>query len=92
MSIAGAPAGVKWMVAAIVRDAALARELWNPLYRAWFPGGLDDPDLTLLRVDVERAEYWDSPSSAVVQLTGFIKAIATGTRADGGEHGTVGLQ
>jgi general stress protein 26 len=64
--------------ARVVRDQAKAKELWNPLYKAWFPQGVDDPELSLLRVEVEKAEYWDSPSSAVVQLIGFAKAIATG--------------
>jgi general stress protein 26 len=42
--------------------------------------GLDDPDLALFKVAVERAEFWDSPSSMVVQLYGFVKAVAIGKR------------
>ena len=64
--------------AAVVRDRAKMQELWTPLHKAWFPKGLEDPNIALLRVDVERAEYWDSPSSAVVRLFGFAKAIVTG--------------
>lgn len=64
--------------ARLTRDPAKAKELWNPMHKAWFPKGLDDPNLGLLRVDVEKAEYWDSPSSKVVQLIGFAKALATG--------------
>jgi len=66
--------------AQLVRDRAKIEELWNPIFKAWFPNGLDDPDLALLKVTVERAEYWDSPSSKVVQLYGFVKAVATGKR------------
>jgi general stress protein 26 len=65
-------------LARLVRDRAKAEELWTPLHKAWFPQGLDDPNLALLRVDIQKAEYWDSPSSKVVQLIGFVKAIATG--------------
>jgi general stress protein 26 len=50
-------------------------ELWSPLHRAWFPKGLDDPNIALLQVEVDRAEYWDSPSSKVVQLIGLAKAL-----------------
>lgn len=75
-----------------VRDPAKMKELWNPIYKAWFPKGLDDPDLVLLKVHVNQAEYWDSPSSKVVQLVGFAKAIATGKRADNvGEHEKINL-
>src|SRR5208337_4347672 len=44
--------------ASVVQDREKMQDLWCPAYRAWFPRGLDDPELALLRVDVERAEYW----------------------------------
>ena len=68
--------------AMIVRDRKKSEELWTELHRAWFPKGLDDPNLALLRVDVHDAEYWDSPSSKVVQLAGFVKAMVTGKPAN----------
>jgi general stress protein 26 len=64
--------------AELVEDRHKAEELWNPLFRAWFPKGLQDPDVGLLRVTVDSAEYWDSSSSKLVQLAGFAKAMATG--------------
>jgi general stress protein 26 len=72
--------------ASISRDREKMKELWSPLHKAWFPKGLDDPNIALLRVEVDKAEYWDSPSSAVVRLFGFAKALATGKRY--GEEGT----
>ena len=78
-------------MAEIIKDRAKIEELWNPIYKAWFPKGLDDPTLCLLKVSVEQAEYWDSSSSTVVQIVGFVKALVTGERADGGEHGRVNL-
>jgi general stress protein 26 len=78
--------------ARLVRDPAKNKELWNPLYKAWFPDGLDDPALALLRVDVERAEYWDSPSSKVVLLVGSVKALATGKTYKPGDHEKVKIR
>ncbi len=73
--------------AQMVRDSAKAKELWNPMLKAWFPKGLEDPELALLRVDVEKAEYWDSPASTVVYIVGFLKAIATGKKLENaGDH------
>jgi general stress protein 26 len=72
--------------AELVRDKGKTRELWNPALKAWFPQGLDDPELALLRVRVEKAEYWDSPSGKMVQLAGFAKAILTGKRYEPGEN------
>lgn len=78
--------------AAIVRDRAKAKSLWTELHRAWFPKGLDDPNLALLRIDVNDAEYWDGPSSKVVQLAGFVKAMVTGKPAtDIGENKKIHL-
>jgi general stress protein 26 len=72
--------------AEVVRDRAKMEELWSPVLKAWFPEGLDDPHLCLLKVTAEQAEYWDSPSGKLVQLVGFVKAIATGQEADWGEN------
>lgn len=73
--------------AQLVRDRAKIEELWNPLFKAWFTQGLDDPNLALLKVSVDKAEYWDSPSSQVVRLVGFLKSIATGSSIGNlGEH------
>ena len=72
--------------ASISRDREKMKELWSPIHKAWFPEGLDDPNIALLRVEVDKAEYWDSPSSAVVRMFGFAKAIATGKPY--GEEGT----
>ncbi len=77
--------------ASLVSDKEKIEELWNPILKAWFPKGLDDPTLILLKVSVEQAEYWDSTSSTVVQVVGFVKALVTGERADGGDHGKVKL-
>ncbi len=64
----------------LVEDRIKASELWTPMLKSWFPKGLSDPDLTLLRVHVEGADYWESPASKVVQLTGFAKAMISGKR------------
>ncbi len=77
--------------ALLVRDKAKAAELWDPKYKAWFPKGLDDPDLALLRVDVAKAEYWDTPSSTVAHAIGLVKALATGKSHDPGDHEKVNL-
>jgi len=77
--------------AEIVDDRAKKEELWSDIYKAWFPQGLDDPDLCLMKVEVTFAEYWDVPSGKMVQAFGFLKALATGERLkmEGESHGVV---
>ena len=75
--------------AQMVRDRARMEVLWSPMVKAWFPKGIDDPDLGLIRVDVHRAEYWDVQESKPVQLFKMAKAAMTGTTPTLGEHRTV---
>ena len=42
--------------------------LWNRFVAAWFEGGKDDPKLTLLRLDAEKAEIWLDASSMVAGI------------------------
>ncbi|MBC7814478.1 MAG: pyridoxamine 5'-phosphate oxidase family protein [Burkholderiales bacterium] len=69
-------------MARLVRDKKKIKDLWNPFLKAWFPDGLEDPDLALLKVTVHKAEYWDAPHGKVATLLGFVKALATGENAD----------
>lgn len=64
--------------AMLVRDRAKTDELWRDDLKAFFPKGKDDPNLGLLKVEVEEAEYWDTPSSVVVRAYGYAKARLTG--------------
>ena len=72
--------------ATLVRDRAKIDELWTPVLKAWFPEGKDDPEVALLRVDVSKAEYWDVPTSTIVKLVGFTKAVLTGKQYWPGEN------
>ena len=64
--------------ATIVHDTAKVRELWTEGLRVWFPKGADDPSISLIRVEVDSAEYWDSPSSKWLYAYGYAKARLTG--------------
>lgn len=77
--------------ASIIKDQEKIDEYWNEALKAWFPEGKDAPDLVLLKVAVEQAEYWDAPSSTVAQALGFLKALATGEKADVGENEKIDL-
>ncbi len=73
--------------AEVVEDRAKIAELWTEGMRTWFPKGVDDPNVALLRVRVESAEYWDAPSSTMLHAYGYLKAVTTGKRPNAGETG-----
>jgi general stress protein 26 len=72
--------------ATLSRDHQKMATLWTPAHRTFFPQGLDDPDIALLRIDVDSAEYWDSPGGMLVRLVGFMTALAGRTQAPGESH------
>jgi len=69
----------------IVNDRQRIHDLWTPFAKPWFPEGPDDPNLALLRVQAERAEYWRSSGKAAY-LFGVAKAAVTGKRTRLGEN------
>ncbi len=75
----------------IVIDKRTMKAHWNPLMKAWFPGGLDDPKLCMLKVLTEEASYWNNSSSKMVVFAGMFKAIVKGEQYKEGETGTLKL-
>ena len=75
--------------ATVVDDLAKKTELWTKLTEAWFPGGVNDPDLALVRVKISHAHYWDVDTSEIVQLYEMAKAVVTGVPPKMGKEGEV---
>ena len=64
--------------ASLVRDTERLEQLWSGRLKNWFPDGKKDPDLALLRVRVDRADYWDAKTAAMVHLGGLVKSSLGG--------------
>lgn len=65
-------------------------ELWNPMLKAWFPEGKDDPKILLIKANPQEAEYWEGSANKIVLFFHQLKAAITGNYTDG-EHGTLTL-
>lgn len=79
-------------IGSVVRDREKIHHLWREILATWFPKGVDDPQLGLLKVKVESAAYWDSPSGAMVYAYGYVKAKLTGEPPRPGDHKRVSFQ
>jgi general stress protein 26 len=75
--------------ARVNQDRAKIKELWNAMYKAWFPKGEDDPEIAVLRVDVTDGDYWEASGLKVVMLAKYAFAAATGGKVQIGEAGHV---
>ncbi|WP_119153128.1 pyridoxamine 5'-phosphate oxidase family protein [Caldimonas tepidiphila] len=75
----------------LVEDLEKKKALWSTPAQAWFPGGPEDPDVALLEVRIEHAEYWDVKDSKPVQLLRMATAAMSGRqpRMDA-DYGQVG--
>lgn len=64
----------------LMRDGQKAKKLWSTEQRAYYPQGPEDGRLALLRVDIDRAEYWIAPGR-ISYIVAAVTAAVTGTPA-----------
>jgi general stress protein 26 len=74
------------------KDSCRAKELWNQEQQAWWPGGPDDPNVLVMKVELDRAEMWDGPTNSAIAAFEFAKARLTGTKPHLGEKRKVTVQ
>lgn len=79
-------------IATLVKDSAKIEERWNPIYKTFFPKGLEDPELSLLKVTVQKAEYWDAPETAIGRVFNFARAYLSKDPSKLGEHAKVAVK
>lgn len=72
-----------------VTDPATIDHLWSNAVEAWYEGGRSDPDLLLLRFDLDDAEIWTADAG----IKGLFKLMTGRTIKDGemGRHAEVAL-
>lgn len=73
--------------ASVGRDQKKIDEMWNPMYKAWFPDGKEDPEIAVVRVDIEQGEYWEASSSKIIMMAKYVAAAVTGGKVPVGEAG-----
>lgn len=76
----------------VVNDREKIKEKWNPLFKAWFPDGPDDPKLCFLKTDTQEASYWNGNSNKLISFFTILKAAATGEKYDSGETGSLKIE
>jgi len=75
--------------AELVDDKVRKEAYFSAPVKAWFPDGVEDPALILIKVTPDVAEYWDSSSSKMVVAFNMLKAIVTGEQYGEGEHNKI---
>jgi general stress protein 26 len=73
----------------ISTDKALIKELWEPLIKTWFTGGVDDPRITVIKVETNEGYYWDNKHGNTVAFIKMLTGAATGKTLDDSIEGKV---
>lgn len=77
--------------ATLEHDPDRAREFWSPALARFFSGP-DDPQLVLLHVRVETAEFWDFSSAAAAAKTDGHAPLRHANKAPPGEHTKIDIR
>lgn len=73
--------------ASIEKDIKSIEDKWNPIVKAWFPEGKNDPELCLIKVKTDEAHYWDTDNSKMVEMFKVVASVITGKKLQEGIHG-----
>jgi general stress protein 26 len=80
-----------WGSAEIVTDRQQVIDKWSPIVKAWFPDGIADPNLALLKVQPYEAYYWEAESGKMVEFFKMAASIVTGKRLAQGTEGSLNI-
>ncbi len=76
-------------VAEVSNDRAKIKELFSMPAKAWWDSA-EDPNIRVLKVTPDDAEFWDSPGTAISYVK-MAAAAVTGTRPDIGTNRKVAI-
>ena len=77
--------------AAISTDKQLIKELWEPILKAWFTEGVDDPRITVIKVDVQEGYYWDNKHGNAIALMKIAAGAVMGKTMDDSIEGNLNV-
>ncbi len=72
-----------------IKDRKKLEELWSPIAKTWFTEGKDDPSISILRVNVADAYYWDTKNNKMIQLIKMAAGAIAGKTLDDGVQGRI---
>jgi len=77
--------------ATILYDREKIKELWNPIIKIWMPEGVDDPNLSVIKVTPEDGYYWNNKHGKMVATVKMTASLLTGKTMDDGIEGNLEL-
>jgi len=75
--------------ATVSTDRGKIKELWEPILKTWFTGGVDDPRITVIEVVPTDGYYWDTKHGSAVAGIKMLIGAALGKTMDDSIEGTL---
>lgn len=73
-------------------DLDKIHQLWSKSYEVWFPSGPNDPKIQLIKVEVDKVEYWEGHSYPVSKILEIAKYVTGSKNIKMGEHGELNIK
>jgi len=78
--------------ASVSKDKEKIKELYEPILKTWFTGGIDDPRITVIKVVPNDGYYWDTKHGQLVAFAKKIAGAVLGKTLDDSIEGTLKMQ
>lgn len=78
-------------VATISTDKEMIKELWEPIIKTWFTGGVDDPRITVIKVETNEGYYWDNKHGNAIALVKMAAGAIMGKTLDDSIEGKISV-
>jgi len=75
----------------LIIDRKKMEELWDPALKNWFPEGLQDSKICLVKVVTEQASFWNESTSKMGLLFQMIRSLTKGDQYNETEKGKLDL-
>ena len=75
--------------ASIYTDRDSIDKAWDPIAKAWFEGGKDDPNISVIKVAPSYAYYWDTKDGKAIAFLKWTAKAMGADLDDGGIEGEI---
>jgi general stress protein 26 len=75
--------------ASITTDKEKIKELWEPMVKTWFTEGVDDPRITVIKVEPVEGYYWDNKHGNAIAFIKMAAGAALGKTLDDSIEGRI---
>jgi general stress protein 26 len=77
--------------ATISEDKEKIRELWEPVLKTWFTEGVDDPRISVIKVDPSEGYYWDNKHGNAIAFVKMAAGAIMGKTLDDSIEGNLSV-